>query len=205
MLAPGAATSHAQRPAPDRIPACRRRDHDRTRHARDAPDSTGRDGHPRRPGPLHAGSAAALHAPAGEAARAPAGHHAARSHLDVAGDARSARALRRTGRRRRSSSSPTNTTTISIPKAIEALKTPATIVVGPAVVAARVPGDDRDGQRRDADDRRRRDRSGPDVQPRARARLHRGVPQQRSRQRLRADEWPGHGSTWPATPPARRK
>ena len=168
MLAPGAATSQAQRPAPDVVPAT---GGDITiapvTHAtlqiRQGATVILVD-----PARFTPGAPLPFTPQPGKPARAPAGHHAARSPVDVAGEARSARTLRRTGGaddhpRHRRARRPSRS------EGDRRAENAGYHRGGSGRRRRARAGHDRDGQRRDADDRRRRDRSRPDVQPRARA------------------------------------
>ena len=139
MLAPGACDQPRAAPGARRRPRCRRRHHDRAHHPRDAPDSTGRDGHPRRPGPLHAGAPLPFTPQPGKLPELPPGI-TPRDSISL-WPVTPGQLARFDGLAAPTIILVTDEHDDHLdPKAIEALRTPATIVVGPAVVAARVPG-----------------------------------------------------------------
>ena len=89
------------------------------------------------------------------------------------------------------------------PKAIEALRTPATIVVGPAVVGRARAGHDRDWP---TARRGRLAASGSKPSRCTTSRPSQASPRSSTAKvaaTATSSFWPGSGSTWPATPPAR--
>jgi L-ascorbate metabolism protein UlaG (beta-lactamase superfamily) len=138
MLVPGAATSHAQRPASDRIPASGGRSRSRP-SPRDAPDSTGAIVILVDPARFTPGAPLPFTPQPGKLPELPPGI-TPRDPISL-WPVTPGQLARFDGLAAPTIILVTDEHDDHLdPKAIEALKTRATIVVGPAVVAARVPG-----------------------------------------------------------------